>query len=111
LGDRIIPREDYALPTPLIYWEGAQGATAYRLQRRVRGEEPWTVVYTGAKTSYADPDLHKAMLQGIVYEYQVSAYNAHGETMNPAICSSDPRRVVGYIKGLPADSLWVRTLD
>ncbi len=59
-----------------ISWDTAEVATSYTLERATSSSGPWTQVYSGPNTSYADSGLQF----GMKYYYEVSASNGGGSS-------------------------------
>jgi fibronectin type 3 domain-containing protein len=59
-----------------LSWGAASGATSYRVERSTVPGGPYTTIYTGPATSYADASVSS----GVTYYYVVVAVNAAGES-------------------------------
>ena len=62
--------------TVSISWSGANVATGYTLDRATSSSGPWTQVYSGSNTSYADSNLQP----GTKYYYEVCFKNGSGSS-------------------------------
>lgn len=71
-----------------LSWAASAGANGYRLYR----DGATTPIYDGSATSYDDVGL----TNGVSYDYQVSAYDAAGESAKSAVVSATPEEPVGY---------------
>jgi hypothetical protein len=72
-GDFLLPRDEFARLAPVLAWQPAEGAEAYRLERRSRGERAWLEVYRGPETRWVDNGLPVRIIDGGDYEYRVSS--------------------------------------
>ena len=79
------------------------GASEYRLYRRKRGEQNFSLVFQGLGKCFVDKNLSGVVpctllpgsadnppYDGVVYEYAVSAVNGNGEGALSEVHSTDP---------------------
>lgn len=69
-----------------LSWGAVNGATGYKLSRRVAGSGSYAQIYSGAATSYTDTGL----TNGTVYEYVVRAFDGGRESVDSAPVQAKP---------------------
>ncbi len=84
-----------------VSWSATNVATSYTLNRATSSSGPWTQVYSGASTSYADSGLQI----GTTYYYEVSANNGGGSSAFSSSVSATTMKTMTWTGG-GTDANW-----
>jgi hypothetical protein len=75
-----------------ISWDAAPGAGSYKLRRAVDSGGPYATIATTANTSFEDVYA----VNGTAYFYNITALNAHGESVPSSWATAIPSAAVTY---------------